>query len=157
MKARSKTNNMFLLSFGIVLLISATISSAQMIRLTSDDFSAWRSDTGQWQIVGDVFTDPANEKSLKSQPGTGAMLNGPTGRTSHLFSRAEFGDIKAHIEFMVSKGSNSGIYFMGRYEIQVFDSYGTGRGAYPGSSAAAFTSGGMRARIQKDSKVVRHE
>jgi len=132
MKARSKTNNMFLLSFGIVLLISATISSAQMIRLTSDDFSAWRSDTGQWQIVGDVFTDPANEKSLKSQPGTGAMLNGPTGRTSHLFSRAEFGDIKAHIEFMVSKGSNSGIYFMGRYEIQVFDSYGTGRGAYPG-------------------------
>jgi hypothetical protein len=25
---------------------------------------------------------------------------------------------------MVPKGSNSGIYFMGRYEIQVFDSYG---------------------------------
>ena len=132
MKLRSKTNSMFLLPFGIIILILATISPAQMIKLTSDDFSAWRDNTGQWQVVGDAFTDPANEKLLKGKPGTGAMLNGPTGRTSNLFSRAEFGDVKAHIEFMVSKGSNSGVYFMGRYEIQIYDSYGTGRGAYPG-------------------------
>jgi hypothetical protein len=32
--------------------------------------------------------------------------------------------IIAHIEFMVPKGSNSGVYFMGRYEIQVLDSWG---------------------------------
>jgi len=132
MEIRSKKNNTFLLPVGIVLLILATISSAQMIKLTGDDFSAWRSDAGQWQIVGDAFTDPANERLLKSKPGTGAIINGPAGGTSHLFSKAEFGDVKAHVEFMVSKGSNSGVYFMGRYEIQVFDSYGTGRGAYPG-------------------------
>ncbi len=36
----------------------------------------------------------------------------------------EHGDIEAHIEFMVPKGSNSGVYFQGRYEIQVFDSWG---------------------------------
>jgi sugar phosphate isomerase/epimerase len=123
---------MFLLSIGIVLLILATISSAQMIKLTGDDFSTWRSDTGQWQVVGDVFTNPADEKLLSSKPGTGAMLNGPAGRTSHLFSKAEYGDVKAHIEFMVSKGSNSGVYFMGRYEIQIFDSYGAGKAPYPG-------------------------
>jgi len=103
-----------------------------MISLTGSDFSAWRGDTGQWQIVGDVFTDPTNEKLLNSKPGTGAIINGPAGRTSHLFSKAEYGDVKAHIEFMVSKGSNSGVYFMGRYEIQIYDSYRTGRGEYPG-------------------------
>jgi sugar phosphate isomerase/epimerase len=131
MSIQSKTNSM-LLSAGIVILMLATISSAQMIKLTGDDFSAWRSDTGQWEIVGDVFSDPANEKLLKSKSGTGVMLNGPAGRTSHLFSKAEFGDVKAHIEFMASKGSNSGVYFMGRYEIQIFDSYGTEKAPYPG-------------------------
>jgi len=132
MEIRSNKNNTFLLSAGIVLLILVTISSAQMIKLTGDDFSAWRGDTGQWKIVGDVFTDPANERLLKSKPGTGAILNGPTGRTSHLFSKVEFGDVKAHVEFMVSKGSNSGVYFMGRYEIQVYDSYGVEKDEYPG-------------------------
>ncbi|MCP4644131.1 MAG: DUF1080 domain-containing protein, partial [bacterium] len=48
----------------------------------------------------------------------------PTGRTKHLFSKAEFGDCRAHIEFMVPKGSNSGVYFQGRYEVQVLDSWG---------------------------------
>jgi len=91
--------------------------------LTGSDLSAWRSSTGQWQVVGEVFTDPANEKMLSGKPGTGAILNGTKGRTSNLLSKAEFGDIKAHIEFMVSKDSNSGVYFMGRYEIQVFDSW----------------------------------
>ena len=125
-------NSMFLLSAGIMLLILVTISEAEQVSLTGGDFSAWRSNTGQWQVVGEVFTDPANEKMLSSKPGTGTIINGPTGRTSHLFSQAEFGDVKAHIEFMVSKGSNSGVYFMGRYEIQVYDSYGTEKGEYPG-------------------------
>ena len=38
-------------------------------------------------------------------------------------SRREFGDIEAHVEFMVSKDSNSGVYLMGRYEVQVYDSW----------------------------------
>jgi hypothetical protein len=52
------------------------------------------------------------------------MVNGPIGRTSNLMSEVEFGDVEAHVEFMVPKGSNSGVYFQGRYEIQVFDSWG---------------------------------
>ena len=132
MNVRSKMNSMFSLSVGILCLLLTTIGAAETVSLTGGDFSAWRVDTGQWQIVADTFTNPQNEKLLSSKPGTGAIVNGPTGRTSHLFSKAEFGDIKAHIEFMVSKGSNSGVYFMGRYEIQVYDSYGTEKGEYPG-------------------------
>ena len=132
MKVRNKINSMSLLSAGIVCLLLATIGAAETVSLTGGDFSAWRGDTGQWQIVGDVFADPGNEKLLSSKPGTGTIVNGPTGRTSHLFSKAEFGDVKAHIEFIVSKGSNSGVYFMGRYEIQVYDSYGTEKSVYPG-------------------------
>jgi sugar phosphate isomerase/epimerase len=94
------------------------------VSLIGDDFSAWRGKTGQWQIAGDTFINPENERLLGSKPGTGVIVNGPTGRTSNLLSKAEFGDVKAHVEFMVPKGSNSGVYFAGRYEIQVLDSWG---------------------------------
>ena len=35
-----------------------------------------------------------------------------------------FGDYQLHIEFTVPKGSNSGVYNRGLFEIQVFDSFG---------------------------------
>jgi len=94
------------------------------IHLIGDDFSSWREKTGTWQIVGEAIMAPENEKLIATKPGSGVMVNGPKGKTINLLSRAEFGDVRAHIEFMVPKGSNSGIYFMGRYEIQVFDSWG---------------------------------
>jgi sugar phosphate isomerase/epimerase len=100
------------------------------ISLTGGDFSQWRGNTGQWEIVGDTLTKPGNEKLLSSKPGTGVIVNGPTGRTRNLLSKTEFGDVKAHIEFMVPKGSNSGVYFNGRYEIQVFDSWGVKKPKY---------------------------
>jgi hypothetical protein len=91
--------------------------------LTGKDLSAWREDTGDWKVVGDTFTSPDDEKSLAWKAGVGAVVNGATGRTKHLVSKLEHGDVHAHIEFMVPKGSNSGVYFQGRYEIQVLDSW----------------------------------
>jgi len=104
-------------------LASGSVVNAESVSLVGNDLSAWRSPTGQWQVVGEASMNPADEKLLSTRPGTGTIVNGPTGRTSNLLSKMEFGDIKAHIEFMVSKDSNSGVYFMGRYEIQVFDSW----------------------------------
>jgi hypothetical protein len=40
------------------------------------------------------------------------------------FSEAKFGDAVIEVEFMVPKGSNSGVYVMGEYEVQIFDSFG---------------------------------
>jgi hypothetical protein len=99
-------------------------AEADRVELGTSDFSAWRGDTGAWEVVGEVFTDPGDEKRLASKPGSGVLLNGPDGHTAHLVSTEEFGDVRAHVEFMVPKGSNSGVYFQGRYEIQVLDSWG---------------------------------
>ncbi len=106
-------------------------SECHKLHLTGDDLSGWRGDTGQWQIVGDAHLNDGNPKLLAGTPGAGAMLNGPTGRTKHLLSKQEFGDVRAHLEFKVAKDSNSGVYFMGRYEIQVFDSWKK-ESPYPG-------------------------
>jgi len=68
--------------------------------------------------------DPANNRQLVARPGTGVLLNGPKGQTRNLLSKYEHGDVEAHVEFMVPTGSNSGVYFQGRYEIQILDSWG---------------------------------
>lgn len=41
-----------------------------------------------------------------------------------LVSSDTFGDQWLHVEFKIPKGSNSGVYIQGRYEIQILDSYG---------------------------------
>jgi len=123
MDVGSGMNRVVLLLAANLCLLFVADAGAQRVMLTGEDLSVWRGNTGQWRVVGDVFLNSANEKLLSVKPGAGAIVNGPTGRTSHLLSKAEFGDVKAHIEFMVPSESNSGVYFMGRYEIQVFDSW----------------------------------
>ncbi|NQV35797.1 MAG: DUF1080 domain-containing protein [Phycisphaeraceae bacterium] len=106
--------------------------ASQYIRpLSTHDLSSWRTNTGDWEIASDVALAPDNVSKLQAKPGKGIIANGPTGRTTHLVSKQSFGDVRAHFEFCVPKGSNSGIYFMGRYEIQVLDSWEQGE-AYAG-------------------------
>lgn len=100
------------------------------VTLGTADFSAWRPPLGDWQIVADAILKADNPAVLEGKPGTGTILNGPSGRTVYLYSKAEFGDCAAHIEFVVPKGSNSGVYFQGRYEIQIFDSWGVKESKY---------------------------
>lgn len=100
--------------------------------LGSSDFSAWRQPIGDWRIVGGVAEDPQNPQRLVAKDGSGVIVNGNKGKTSDLVTRDEFGDIEAHIEFLLSAKSNSGVYFMGRYEVQIYDSYGVEQDKYPG-------------------------
>src|SRR5436190_7401951 len=79
---------------------------------------------GEWLVAGEASLGEADGKKLAWKPGAGVIVNGKDGRTANLFTKDEFGDVEAHVEFMVAKGSNSGVYFMGRYEIQVLDSAG---------------------------------
>ena len=69
-----------------------------------------------------------------------AEVNG----TGYIFSRQEFGDVQVHVEWAApaevkgdgqSRG-NSGVYLMGRYEIQVLDCYQNK--TYPDGQTAAF-------------------
>ncbi len=78
-----------------------------------------------WSIVGQVHSDFTQELHMETKEGTGILINRPTAENrGHIFSRFEHGDIELDLEFMIPKGSNSGIYFQSRYEIQLFDSWG---------------------------------
>ena len=84
----------------------------------------WRAPLGDWKLAKVATPLPDNPKALALSVGTGVLVNGDKGRTGNLFSKHEHGDVMVAIEYMVPQGSNSGIYFQGRYEIQILDSYG---------------------------------
>ena len=96
------------------------------------DLAGWRTPTGTWSVVKDVSLDPADPKKFVLVPGQGVIVNSATSHTVDLITEAEFGDIEAHIEFCIAKQSNSGVYLMGRYEMQIYDSFGVEKDQYPG-------------------------
>jgi hypothetical protein len=76
--------------------------------------------------------DSADPARFTITPGKGILVNGAAGRTVDLISQAEFGDVELHVEFCITRHSNSGVYLMGRYEIQIYDSHGVAKDSYPG-------------------------
>jgi len=86
--------------------------------------AGWKGDPTDWITVSAV-TGSATEKTwINVAPGTGLLINGAAGKARDLTSEFEHGDVEAEIEFCFPKGSNSGIYFQNRYEIQILDSFG---------------------------------
>ena len=57
----------------------------------------------------------------------GLLANGPAGKVNNIVSEAQFGDVELDVEFQIPKGSNSGIYLNGLYEVQIFDSFGASK------------------------------
>jgi hypothetical protein len=79
------------------------------------------------------------------------LVNGREGRTLDLISNESFSDCELYLEFMLSKGSNSGVYLNGHYELQLFDSFGHGGELQPGDNGAIYrlsnNTGGWPPRI----------
>lgn len=136
--------------FALFILTSFGMFAQQQISL--ENLNDFREGTGNWQVVGDITVDrnidvhdehPSEEatttkkkrkkkkskveppKSITFKPGVGILLNyGDPGNNAMLFTKWEHGDMILELEVMMPKGSNSGIYFQGRYEMQLLDSWG---------------------------------
>ncbi len=100
--------------------------------LNGRDLSGWRAQSGgenQWlTTTGILWERLLGPTRLSAVPGPvpgGSILNGPLGRTVNLVTEQKFGDVELYLEFMLAKGSNSGVYLHGLYEVQVFDSWGS--------------------------------
>jgi hypothetical protein len=72
-----------------------------------------------------TLDDKSPNKLVVSKEGSGEpQLVNSAGGGVDIYSEQKFGDAIYEIELMVPKGSNSGIYVMGEYEVQVLDSFG---------------------------------
>lgn len=54
----------------------------------------------------------------------GILANTAKGHVNNIFTAQKFGDMELSLEFRIPKGSNSGVYLHGLYEVQIFDSFG---------------------------------
>jgi hypothetical protein len=54
----------------------------------------------------------------------GHRLVNTAGGGIDIYTEQVFADCRVEVEVMVPKGSNSGIYLLGRYEVQILDSFG---------------------------------
>ncbi|MBX2840402.1 MAG: DUF1080 domain-containing protein [Flammeovirgaceae bacterium] len=90
-----------------------------------NDLSEFKATTGNWQIAGDVYADRNTESALEVTEGVGILANIPTNEArNNIFTNLEHGNFELELDVMMPKGSNSGIYFQSRYEVQLFDSWG---------------------------------
>src|SRR6478609_5332799 len=90
---------------------------------------AWQPAAG-WKEAASVTLDPADTGKFLSAEGTGVLLS--EGKAAFLSSRQPHGDAQIHVEFNIPAHSNSGVYVMGSYEVQIYDSHGVEKDKYPG-------------------------
>jgi hypothetical protein len=90
----------------------------------------WTTNAGSGQadkwVVGKAKISQDDPKMLVAKDGKGEMINltPKHGASRDIYSKAKFGDCRIELQVMVPQGSNSGVYVMGEYEIQVLDSWG---------------------------------
>ncbi len=98
-----------------------------------NDLSGFKPTGDNWNIVGNVIADRKKKKTITYSEGAGILLNKndqEKGKNKNLFTPFNHGDIELELDVMVPVGSNSGIYFQSRYEVQIFDSWNVEKPKY---------------------------
>jgi len=115
------------------------------------DTTGWKlkgaADRSQWKI-GKAVIDPTNDKKLTLTPMSegGELVNVAGG--VDIYTEEKWGDVTVELEFMVPKGSNSGIYMMGEYEVQILDSFGKDK-IGPGDVGGLYGSAAPKSNASK--------
>ena len=95
-----------------------------VLPFNGEDLKGWKlrgdAKKNKWQ-VGTATVDDKG-KLVYEKVGKELVNTGSGG--IDIYTEQEFGDCVVEVEVMVPKGSNSGIYLMGRYEVQILDSFG---------------------------------
>lgn len=90
-------------------------------------------DRSKW-TVGQAQLDPRDPARLEvsaAGQGAGQLINAAASKYAakelkgvDFYTVQEFGDCTIRLEFMIPQGSNSGVYVMGEYEVQIKDAWG---------------------------------
>ena len=101
------------------------VTSKTKALLNKRDLAGWKvkkQSGSHWQAAR-VQVDDQSPDKFAIEDGADQLVN-VQGHGVDIMTESQFGDCVLYLEVMVPKGSNSGIYLHGNYEIQVLDSYG---------------------------------
>lgn len=108
----------------VVVLVSGVLLAAPQVAEMRAQF---RPLPANWQEAGGIVDATSREKTLVASPGRGLLVCVPGAEPAareNLFTAWEHADLEIELEFLLPPKSNSGVYFQGRYEVQLFDSWG---------------------------------
>lgn len=113
-----------------VWLLGTTLVAGQQLTDKSDiglnDLSGFKDPGKSWTIAGGVTANLNEQNALNISKGSGVLVNllAKKAHGTDLYTVAEHGDMVLELDYLMAKGSNSGIYLQGVYEIQLEDSWG---------------------------------
>jgi hypothetical protein len=113
----------------LLALVSSTVAAEPISLFNGTDLSQWQTrpskGTNLW-VVGTPSIAKERPQQLVANGTGGALVNLAVNHLDSLdlYSKAKFGSCRIELDVMIPQGSNSGIYVMGEYEVQVFDSFG---------------------------------
>jgi Domain of Unknown Function (DUF1080) len=112
--------------------------------------AGWKSQPagkGKWQTGAAVINEKDSSK-LTLKEGGSDLVNFQPG--ANLLTEAKYGDCTIELEFMIPKGSNSGVYLMGEYEVQIYDTFDKkGKDPKPGDMAGIYTFAAPKVFVEK--------
>ncbi|MSR32691.1 MAG: DUF1080 domain-containing protein [Gemmataceae bacterium] len=109
---------------GWILLVPSA-DNAWVDLLPQGSLDAFTKPSKDWIWTDAVSLDGPKQNKLKANSASGPILaNGPKGTLPDLLTKQSWKDHEIHLEFLIPKGSNSGIKMHGHYEIQIMDTFG---------------------------------
>ena len=116
--------------FSFCILLMSTSRAQNTIKLK--DFAFFEKPGDTWRNSGDVNADISKNNLLLTKPGIGILINQPDEKNfgQDLLTLLQHSDADVELDYMMARGSNSGVYLQGRYEIQLLDSWGITRPRY---------------------------
>ena len=123
MQQGQKSSILFFLFFSMLALCTS-VTAQKTLPLT--ELSSFQNPSSNWRIAGDATADLKENGVLRVAEGKGVLANLPDkkGTAADLYTAFQHSDIDLELDYMMAKGSNSGIYLQGRYEVQLLDSWG---------------------------------
>ncbi|MDF1656910.1 MAG: DUF1080 domain-containing protein [Verrucomicrobiales bacterium] len=117
------TTHSLFIALALCLLPLPAVAEPSQKPLDLLPLSGWK-EIGEWAHASAIEGSSTEKKWKSVTEGDAILYNGDPGKTTNIVSNALHGDVELVAEFMIPKSSNSGIYFMNRYELQILDSFG---------------------------------
>lgn len=122
---------LLVLPIALLASLAPAADPAPVALFNGKDLTGWKAKNpakNQWQacpVSWDAKTPDKLAGGIDNSPdGSLKVLAAVSGGGSDLYTETKFGDCTIDLEFLIPKGSNSGVYVMGVYEVQVIDSFG---------------------------------
>jgi hypothetical protein len=139
------------LAAALLVTVSSVSAAEQAVEpFNGKDLTGWKLRGNEKQskwTVGTAKLKADNPAAIEVTPGGHELINAAS-HSCDIYTAAKFGDVAVEIDILVPKGSNSGVYLMGEYEIQVLDSFGK-KNVGPGDMGGVYHTAAPKVNASK--------